>query len=88
MSTPEPDALLLRDETAEQLTLAGFKTASATLATLATRGGGPPYRLFGRRALYRWADAQLGTEPLERAPPQHIGGRWRSDRHGEDAFSG
>jgi hypothetical protein len=28
---------------------------------MATRGGGPPYRLFGRKPLYRWADA------LERA---------------------
>jgi hypothetical protein len=24
---------------------------------MATRGGGPPYRLFGPRVLYRWIDA-------------------------------
>jgi hypothetical protein len=58
MSMPDdPDALLLRDKTAEQLTKAGFKTSGATLATKATRGGGPPYRLFVRRPLYRWGDA-------------------------------
>jgi hypothetical protein len=58
MSFPlDPGALLLRKQTAEALTSAGYPTASATLATMATRGGGPPYRLFGRRAVYRLGDA-------------------------------
>src|SRR5262245_14071754 len=52
----DADALLLRDQAAEALTEAGFKTSPATLATKATRGGGPPYRLYGRRPLYRWGD--------------------------------
>jgi hypothetical protein len=52
-----PDALLTRDQTAAALTEAGFQTKSKTLATKATRGGGPPYRLFGKRTLYRWGDA-------------------------------
>jgi hypothetical protein len=52
-----PDALLTRSATAVALTAAGFPVKSATLATKATRGGGPPYRLFGTRPLYRWADA-------------------------------
>jgi hypothetical protein len=51
------DALLSRDQTAKALTEEGFKTSPKTLATKATRGGGPPYRLFGKRALYRWEDA-------------------------------
>jgi hypothetical protein len=51
------DKLLTRDQAATALTECGFKTSSATLATKATRGGGPPYRLFGRRPLYRWGDA-------------------------------
>lgn len=54
----DPDALLRRRETAEALTALGFLTSEKTLATKATRGGGPPYRLYGRIPLYRWGDAQ------------------------------
>jgi len=52
----DPNALLTRDATATALTAAGFPISGATLATRATRGGGPPYQLFGRRPLYRWGD--------------------------------
>jgi hypothetical protein len=52
-----PDALLTRYNTAAALTTAGFPVKSTTLATKATRGGGPPYRLFGNKPLYRWGDA-------------------------------
>lgn len=52
-----PDALLTRERTAEALTTAGYPVATKTLATKATRGGGPPYSLFSGRALYRWGDA-------------------------------
>lgn len=51
-----PNALLTRDQAAAALTAAGFPVRSKTLATKATRGGGPPYRRFGPRVLYRWAD--------------------------------
>jgi len=51
-----PDALLSRALTAAALTEAGYPVSKATLASKATRGGGPPYRLFGRRPLYRWND--------------------------------
>jgi len=54
---PSPDALLTRDAVAAALTEAGFPITAATLATQATRGGGPPYRLFGRRPLYEWGSA-------------------------------
>jgi len=57
MIPSSPDALLTRDATANALTESGFPTASPTLATKATRGGGPPFRRFGRRPLYRWGDA-------------------------------
>jgi hypothetical protein len=53
----DPNALLLRGRTADALTAAGYPIKTKTLATKATRGGGPPYRLFGQRALYRWGDA-------------------------------
>jgi hypothetical protein len=51
------DALLGRRETAEALSEAGFKTSPATLATLAVRGGGPPFQKFGRFPLYRWGNS-------------------------------
>ena len=53
------EALLTRNATAAVLTDAGYPTSPATLATKATRGGGPPFRRFGPRPLYRWGDALL-----------------------------
>ena len=50
----DPDSLLTRKRTAVALTESGFETSPATLATKATRGGGPPYQLYGRKPLYRW----------------------------------
>jgi hypothetical protein len=40
----------------------------ATLATMASRGGGPPYRLFGRVPLYRWGDVLVWAEARLTAP--------------------
>jgi hypothetical protein len=53
---PDLDALFSRRNAAAALTDAGFRTAPATLATLATRGGGPVYRRYGNRVVYRWGD--------------------------------
>jgi hypothetical protein len=53
---PDREDLLTRDETAVALTAAGCPIRSATLGTMATRGGGPPFRRFGTRSLYRWGD--------------------------------
>jgi hypothetical protein len=63
-----PDALLTREQVAEALTNAGFPVRHATLATKATRGGGPPYRLFGNKPLYRWSDALAWAEARLSAP--------------------
>lgn len=49
----ELDPFWTRRQAAAELTAAGFPVAEATLATLATRGGGPPFQKFGRRVLYR-----------------------------------
>jgi hypothetical protein len=57
-----PNALLSRERAAKALTESGFQIEPATLATKATRGGGPPYRLFGARALYRWGDVLAWAE--------------------------
>jgi hypothetical protein len=64
----DPDALLTREATAEALTAAGFPTAPATLATKASRGGGPPFRKFGARPLYRWSDVVQWAETRLSAP--------------------
>jgi hypothetical protein len=52
-----PDARLTRDALAQALTEAGYPVKPATLATKATRGGGPPFQLFGARPLYQWSVA-------------------------------
>jgi hypothetical protein len=52
----DPDTLLGRREAAHALTAAGYRTSAATLATKASRGGGPPFRRWGRKPLYRWGD--------------------------------
>ena len=65
---PESDALLTRDQAAAALTAAGFPVKAKTLATKATRGGGPPFQRFGSRPLYRWADA-LGWAQSRLSPP-------------------
>jgi hypothetical protein len=58
----DPDTLLRRGELAAALTERGFPTAESTLATKATRGGGPPYQLYGRIPLYRWGSSLAWAE--------------------------
>ncbi len=41
-----------RREAAQWLTEQGFRTAEASLAKMATLGGGPTYEKFGRKPLY------------------------------------
>ena len=58
MAVPDdPDTRLTRYAAAAALSEAGFPVSPATLATKATRGGGPPFQKFGPRPLYRWGDA-------------------------------
>jgi hypothetical protein len=52
----DPETLLRRGDAANALREAGYPIARATLATLASRGGGPSFRRFGRVPLYRWRD--------------------------------
>lgn len=63
-----PDTLLRRKATAEALTTLGYPTSDKTLATKASRGGGPPFRSFGRIPLYRWGDALAWAEERLSAP--------------------
>jgi hypothetical protein len=52
----DPQMLLRRGDAARALKEAGFPIARATLATLASRGGGPSFQRFGRVPLYRWGN--------------------------------
>lgn len=53
-----PDVYLRRSRVAAALNELGFPVTVTTLETRATRGGGPPFKRFGSRAvLYRWGDA-------------------------------
>lgn len=58
----DPDTLLQRRQSAAELKKVGYPVAPATLASLATRGGGPPYRKYGRYPLYRWGDLVAWAE--------------------------
>jgi len=64
----DENTLLTRDMAAAALTKAGYPVKPKTLATKATRGGGPPYRLFGVRPLYRWGDALAWAQGRLSAP--------------------
>jgi hypothetical protein len=63
-----PETGLRRAALADALTAHGFPVSRTTLSTKATRGGGPPYRLFGRVPLYRWEDALAWAEGRLSAP--------------------
>jgi hypothetical protein len=57
MALPDdPETLLTRQGAAQALTEAGYPTSPKTLATKASRGGGPKFRKYGSRPLYRWHD--------------------------------
>lgn len=62
------DALLRRAQVAEALQRAGFPVAAKSLATMATRGGGPPFSKFGHYVLYRWGDALAWAQGRLSAP--------------------
>ena len=42
--------------------LGGFDVSPATLASMATRGGGPPYRVFMGVAKSQWRDLRLWAQ--------------------------
>jgi hypothetical protein len=68
MQLPAPDARMTRRELAEALTHAGFKTAKRTLDRKACRGGGPPYALYGKTAIYQWGAALAWAQGRVSAP--------------------
>jgi hypothetical protein len=71
MITSNFERLLNRQEASEFLNQLGYKTAVASLNKLASIGGGPKFRKFGRKPLYAptdliaWAEAR--TSPPVRS---------------------
>lgn len=47
-----------RREAAQLLQSYGLRTTAASLATMATRGGGPPYFKIGKLCMYRMSDLE------------------------------
>ena len=58
----DPNTLLTRRKLAEALTAAGYPIAAGTLSNLARVNNGPPYKIFGRSALYRWGTSLQWAE--------------------------
>lgn len=81
MDTSVPDAQMTRKLLAAALTAEGFPITEKTLATKASRGGGPPYRRFNGRALYRWGDALAWAEATA-TPPRRNTSEADADRTG------
>jgi hypothetical protein len=54
--TMDLETLLRREAAAAALTEISLTTSPKTLSTLATRGGGPQFRKYGRYPVYRWGD--------------------------------
>jgi hypothetical protein len=52
----DPSAMLSRKTLAAALTAVGYRTSATTLASLASRGGGPIYRLWGPYVVHEWGD--------------------------------
>ncbi len=52
-----PNSVLQTNALAKALTESGYPTSPATLATKRSRGGGPPYRRWGRIPIYTWGEA-------------------------------
>jgi hypothetical protein len=65
---PHPDAKLSRKDTSAAFKAAGYRVSESTLATMASRGGGPPFMRFGKYPLYRWGDALAWAEGKLRPP--------------------
>ncbi len=68
--TNRPDYFGRRDA-ARYLTERGYPTAQRTLEKLACLGGGPSYRLYGRRALYTPHDLIAWAKARTSAPKAH-----------------
>lgn len=76
---PHPDSWLRRKALAEALSAAGYPIARETLATYASRGGGPEFHYSGRFPIYRWGHALAWAKTRSRATPSHPAAAYRRE---------
>jgi len=76
--SPEP-TVLTRDSAAAYLELRGYPITAKRLSKLAHEGGGPEYRRWGHRAVYRPADLLTWAEARASAPKCHSSGHEASE---------
>ena len=60
-----------RREIAEFLRARGFPVASRQLEKMASLGGGPPYRIFARKALYEPNEVLMWAKGRMSSPRHH-----------------
>jgi hypothetical protein len=83
---------LTRKQLAAALTEEGYPITDGNLDRLASRGGGPPYELWGQRSLYdwdkalQWAQARLSA-PQRKEPPSSTKTKRRHSEANEAATS-
>lgn len=85
--SPEPDTYLPREKVPGALEKElGLRTTKASLATMAVRGGGPKFRKFGPRAVYRWGDVVAWAEAKLSVPRSSTSEGYALDRaaHGKN----
>ena len=76
-----PETRLRRKAVAEASTAHGYPIKEKTLATMASRGGGPPFQLWGRIPIYTWgpyldwAEARLSEPRSSTSEADADGGR-------------
>jgi hypothetical protein len=63
-----PHTNLTRKQMAAALTEAGYPITAIALSGLAHQGEGPPYAIFGRRAVYCWGSSVAWAEARLRDP--------------------
>jgi hypothetical protein len=72
MDTVSERQYLTREEAAAALTHLGYPITERALASFGPKGNGPPYRLFGRRAIYRWFDLIHWAEQRGKEKNQNV----------------
>jgi hypothetical protein len=80
----ENEYTLTREQAAAALTDAGYIITRSTLESYASRLKGPPYRFFGKRAMYRLADLLAWAEsrvvvPTHKGDNKTVGAQSKSE---------
>lgn len=79
MTTRESDILCTRAELARMLQDEGFPVTETALATQASRGRGPTYRIFQGRAMYTREDGLAWAHECLKTPDTELGRTERED---------